>query len=70
MKQTLINCVLLCTTLVFAVVFCIQNNEVENLRKELNRIENEVVEYEAKTQRLLDANFRLLSNGGWENIEE
>lgn len=70
MKQTLINYVLLCTTLMFAVIFCIQNNEVENLRKELNRVENEVVEYEAKTQRLLDMNFMLLSNSGWENFEE
>lgn len=70
MKQTLINSVLLCTTLAFSVIFCIQNNEVENLRKELNRVENEVIEYEAKTQRLLDMNFILLSNSGWENFEE
>lgn len=70
MRQTLINCTFLCITLLFVFVVCIQKNEVENLRKELNRVENEVVEYETKTQRLLDMNFMLLSNGGWENFEE
>lgn len=70
MKQTLINCTFLCITLLFVFVFCVQKNKIENIRTELNRVEKEVVEYEQKTQRLLDMNFTLLSNGGWESYKE
>lgn len=70
MRQTLINCLFLCITLLFVFVVFIQKNEIENLRKELNKVENDVTEYEKKAQRIMDMNFRLLSNGGWDNFEE
>lgn len=57
------------STCMFIVIISIQNVEIKNLKKQVNKIENNIKGYDEKVKRIIDQNFQILANG-WESFSE
>ena len=63
--------------LILSIVISNQSRKIKNIELELQiqkdmyvNLENDIIKYKQSTERIIDMNFQILSNGGWGSFEE